>query len=164
MVPGIQVTINLSLMLFLNRFICLVKFHSNYLNCNTDNVSNLFVNFKQQPAAFIRLLPQYYNRWIRPCHSLIKATGCCWKLRNKVAIFSNIMLKFIPLKFCVFIFTISACIILRLLKQKTMCIFNESNSKLYTILIFCLVCLVFALSCAHPPRPPISLIWDMVEE
>ena len=47
---------------FLNRFICLVKFHSNYFNCNTDNILHFHVNFQQHSVAFIRLLPQYYNK------------------------------------------------------------------------------------------------------
>ena len=47
---------------FLNRFICLVKFHSKYFNCNTDNILHFHVNFQQHSVAFIRLLPQYYNK------------------------------------------------------------------------------------------------------
>ena len=47
---------------FLNRFICLVKFHSKYFNCNTDNILHFHVNFQQHSVAFIRLLPQYYNQ------------------------------------------------------------------------------------------------------
>ena len=35
---------------------------SNYFNCNTDNILHFHVEFQQHSVAFIRLLPQYYNR------------------------------------------------------------------------------------------------------
>ena len=39
-----------------------MKFHSNYFNCNTDNILHFHVNFQQHSVAFVRLLPQYYNK------------------------------------------------------------------------------------------------------
>ena len=33
-----------------------------YFNCNTDNILQFHVNFQQHSVAFIRLLPQYYNK------------------------------------------------------------------------------------------------------
>ena len=44
---------------FMNRFICLVKFHSNYFNCNTDNISHLSCEFS---TTFCCLRSDY-------CHS-----------------------------------------------------------------------------------------------
>ena len=74
---------------FLNRFICLVKFHSKYFNCNTDNILHFHVNFQQHSVAFIRLLPQYCGS------SLMKATECCWKFTWKCKILSVLQLKYL---------------------------------------------------------------------
>ena len=52
---------------FSNRFICLVKFHSNRLMFNTDSILNLLVNFQQQP-------------------------GSCWKFTSKFRILSVLKL------------------------------------------------------------------------
>ena len=41
------------------------QLYSEQFNYTTDNISNFHVNFQQHPVAFIRLLPQYYSRWIR---------------------------------------------------------------------------------------------------
>ena len=38
---------------------------SNHLNYNTGIILNLLVTFQQHPIVFFRLLPQYFNRWIR---------------------------------------------------------------------------------------------------